>query len=832
MNRLIKHISHSLLISLVLAFIAGIILQHLLPLPRSSLLIFCILLFFLSLFHHRQSRTQTFYLALLLLLTGIGCLYSAPHPEPENGKKTLFAKIPAEKDALLTGTLLKMPEYDGEQTKIILKSDHIRLKDEPFFTPVKGLVQLRLKDSWPEEYLPGDALVIRARLSRPYRFANPGSFNYPRYLAQKGIRIIGRISSTAHISTLQRKTEWFQSLQSFPERTRVHIREQINAVLPPPEAELYRALLIGDRSGLTQEQLESFKAAGVFHILAISGLHLSVVASALFVIFYWLARRSSRLMLRLSVKKLALMATIPPLFMYALLAGAQTPVLRAVIMITVFIVSFCLQRIRSPFTTLAVAALILLLINPTTLFSASFHLSFAAVISLIVIFPRLQTLLDSGTHSRKTTITISTQALRWILAALLTSTAAIAGTAPLLIYDFNRISTAGIITNLIIEPLLCLWSLPLGLLSLLIHPLSPFLAGLFIKTGATGLRVAMDITSFCAGSTLSSLWFPTPSVLIILLYYLTLLWWLSAPASRKALLCFCMICFLFFLPPRTVLSNFSKGSELVFLDVGQGNATYVSLPGGKNALIDGGGGFSKRYNPGENIIAPYLWYRGVRRLTAVVITHPDSDHSNGIPFILRHFRPETLWVNGSDGTTEGYQQLLQLAEDLNISVKYPADNQILMRVDGVILKNLRNPLHWRKTPSPNQRHVDSNDKSLIIRFSDSRGTDHLSCLLPGDISKKVEKELLQEPDTEELQATVLLSPHHGSRTSNSDQFLQRVNPRILVVSAGRFRPNIFPSQHLRDSCSKYGITLLNTAEKGAIRITATATGTIRTTTFK
>ena len=187
-------------------------------------------------------------------------------------------------------------------------------------------------------------------------------------------------------------------------------------------------MLIGDRAGIDRARLESFKGSGVMHIFAISGIHLSLVASALFLVFYWLLRRSSFLLLRFPCKKLALLSTIPFLTTYALLAGAQTPVLRSLIMVVVFIVAFCAQRQRSSFTTLAFAALLILIENPLSLFTVSFQLSFIAVASLIFVFPKLKQWIQVSNDRTSISIPLHKKILPWIVAALLVSITATFGT--------------------------------------------------------------------------------------------------------------------------------------------------------------------------------------------------------------------------------------------------------------------------------------------------------------------------------------------------------------------------------------------------------------------
>lgn len=810
-------LNHYLLISLSLAFMAGITLQKTCsPVPLPPLFLSLVVL--LSLLFYLNKKIRPLFIPILLVTVAfLGFLHSANLANQSLQKTHIFTKITQEEDAVLIGTLVSMPVFDGEKSSVIIKSRHLRLQHEDYFSKVQGLVQLGMKDVWPSSLLPGDELIIRTRLNRPYRFGNPGGFDYPAFLDAKNIKIIGRIGSTVHIHVLDQHSSWLHTLRYFPERLRLSLKERINTTFPAPQAGMYRALLIGDRSGLNKKQLESFKAAGVFHILAISGLHLSLVATALFVIFYWLAKRSQYLMLRISCKKLALLATIPPLCGYALLAGAQIPVLRSLIMVLVFILSFCVQRQRSAFTTLSCAAFLILLLNPKTLFTASFQLSFIAVASLILIQPKLIAILQTKDSQRSNILHhFFRRIIRWITAALLVSLAATIGTAPLLVHSFNRISTVGPLANLVIEPLLCLWSLPLGLISVPMSFVSPSLAEWLLQIGVLGITLAMAITDFLAGLSFSTLWLPTPSLFLIFLYYLTLVFCYVSFSYQKSLLLFIGICGLFIFPPLSFFERYSKESELSFLDVGQGSSTLVSFPGGKKVLIDGGGSSSKKFNVGESVIAPYLWYKGITHLDAVIITHPDSDHFNGIPFILRRFKPDTLWTNGNDGHGQEYDDLLNLARVLDIEIKQPGVNQVLMGAHGAVLLNISNPFLSQNSMAPFRIATNSNDEGLILKFSGPQ--QELSCLFPGDISRRAEEELTKSTTKNILQSSFLLAAHHGSKTSNSPLFLKSVNPRKILVSAGSFQPLLFPSPKLRSYCTERKIPLLNTADIGAILI--------------
>jgi competence protein ComEC len=814
-NRFWVLLDHYLLIAVTLAFTSGIFLHHLFPLTPQLALIPSTLLLCSSLFFYRTRKTPGTTIFLLLTVATLGFLHTANSTSSPLRETNLYSRITQEEDTVLTGTLYSMPQFDGEKSTVIIKSHNLRLQQDELFSPVQGLVRLRLKGEWPEYLLPGDELVIRSMLTRPYRFGNPGSFDYPAFLAANNIRIVGKINSIAHIHRLIQEPSWLQSLRYLPERIRLSLRDMIDNTFPPQEAGIYRALLIGDRSGIDKESLESFKASGVMHILAISGLHLSLVASALFLIFYWLARRSRYLLLHYSCKKLALLATIPPLCGYALLAGAQTPVLRSLIMVLVFILAFCVRRQRSPFTTLSFAALLILVLNPLSLFTVSFQLSFAAVAALILILPRISTLVQQKEATDKgSMVRFFTGSTRLVTAAILVSITATLGTAPLLLHSFNLISTVGPVANLLLEPLLCLWSLPLGLLSIPLLFVNPQYGEWFLQAGGIGITAALSLTAFFAEYNFSTLWLPTPAIGIILLYYITLALCFAPFSRKKTIPVFLFVCALFFFPPQSFLYKYSTQSELVFLDVGQGSSTLILFPGGKKILIDGGGSSTAKFNVGESIIAPYLWHRGLTHLDAIVITHPDGDHCNGISFLLRRFHPKTLWVNGDTGHNQGYANLLDLARNLDINIKQPESNEVIMAAQGAVLHNISNPFLDTSNNYPAGSPLSSNAKSLILRYSEEG--QNFSCLFPGDISRKVEKALLENKSL--LHSSILLAPHHGSKTSNSPLFLDVVNPQQIVVSAGRFRPLLFPSPQLRSHCRENNIPLLNTSELGAITI--------------
>lgn len=818
MKGCLQKIEQYLLVSASLSFLCGILLHHFLPLSTITTSYVSFLFFIPALFCIQKPSTARSIFFLLLLVSSLGFSRMAHYQEQLFHEANIYSAITEETDVVLSGTLHSMPLFDGEKSTLLLKSNALQKQHETRFIKVTGLVTLKLYEKLPDIYSPGDELLIRCKLSHPYQFGNPGGFDYPAFLAAKNVSLVGRVLSTAHIHALQYDKNLFHQLRYLPEQIRCDLRDFLDKRFDSEHAAIYRALLIGDRAGIHKNRLETFKASGVIHIFAISGIHLSLVASVLFLVFYWLLRRSTFLLLHFSCRKLALLSTIPFLTAYALLAGAQTPVLRSLIMVIVFIVAFCVQRQRSPFTTLSFAALLILIDNPLSLFTVSFQLSFIAVASLILIFPRLQQLLHDPNDRNTLQTQLHKKIIPWIGAALLVSTIATLGTGPLLLYYFNRISTVGPLANLLLEPLLCLFSLPLGLIAIPFIYISPPFAEFLFSLGNAGITAALYLSDFFSNLSFSTLWLATPSIALILCYYLAILFCFSKYSQKITISLFLLVCVLFFFPPRSFLHHFSSKSELVFLDVGQGSATLLTLPQGKTILVDGGGASSKRFDVGESVIAPYLWHKGLTRLDAILISHPDADHFNGIPFLLKRFRPKVLWVNGDKDHDQNYLDLLNLARSLGVTIRKTENNDIVLESKVAKLQNIRNPFQ-------NDKNASSNDKSLILRFNHEAFT----CLLPGDISTRVEREFLHNGVM--LEADMLLAPHHGSKTSSSIPFLKTVNPQQIIVSAGRFRPEHFPSPQLRNYCTTHSIPLFNTAVSGAIHLNI-AGDTATLTTFK
>ncbi len=797
-------IRDNILISITLCYVIGAILARywqidtpvLLPVTLAVIVLYLVLLPF-----HRRHIA---YLLLLPLFIVTGLLHTAHNLLPPDDPIHIYNLVPERAKVTVTGRILNMPEYDGQKTRFNLFADSILFhKDRPESAeqkPTTGKIRLSLDGALPQNIKPGDQIMVLASVGRIYNYQTPGVFDYRLYLADRGIHVSGKIQSPAAIIPFQNITSpWHADAQFIPERWRVHISTFLQTRLDPGTAGIYQALLIGSRAGINDAILEQFKATGCMHLLAISGIHMSLLGLMVTLSLTWIMKRSSWMLLHTHVPTVATLLALLPLIVYAFIAGLNTPVLRSLLMSSLFLIGVVLQRQRSILFIVAAAALLMLIFKPLALFTVSFQLSFASILAIAIIYPRLLQKLEQDNLSTGNKIRT------YITSAVLVSVAASLGTMPFMLFHFNRFSLIGPVMNLLVEPFLCLWTLPIGLLAMPLIFIAPESATLLLKAGSLGIFAADKLT--LAGSKLSfaSFWTITPSLTEIFIFY-TLLFLLMIYAGtfrKKILLTTCSIILILFFVHGRWFSFPSATAQLSFLDVGQGTSTLVQLPNGRTILIDGGSKTSPSFHVGKRIIGPFLRKKRIWLLSDVIITHPDSDHSNGIDFILKHFKPERLWINGDGKENWPYMDILRIASELGTETIEPKTGLTIDTGPNTLLTFLRGA----DTVQPG---LSVNDRSLVIRLDHEKK----SFLFPGDISKKMERRLVR--DGTNLKADLLLAPHHGSSGSGSSEFIDQVDPEIILVSAGNNSRKMYLDEGNLATWRGEGRTVLTTPDSGTI----------------
>ncbi|MEJ2024576.1 MAG: ComEC/Rec2 family competence protein, partial [Deltaproteobacteria bacterium] len=268
---------------------------------------------------------------------------------------------------------------------------------------------------------------------------------------------------------------------------------------------------------------------------------------------------------------------------------------------------------------------------------------------------------------------------------------------------------------------------------------------------------------------------------------------------------------------------FEDSLRVTFLDVGKGNSALVEFPKGKKMIIDGGGFSRGDFDVGEMVVAPFLWHSKILEVDYLVLSHPQSDHMNGLRFIAEHFHPKEFWYSGDAVDVPAFKELLRMVKEKGITVRTPVDLKRGLVINGVRVE-LLHPRPGEKRPFESIDGKWLNNRSLVLRISNG-GT---SFLFPGDIEAGGENELVARAG-ERLHSDVLLSPHHGSNTSSSLEFLEAVNPRLCVVSSGEGNPH-FPHPSVLKRLREAGCKVICTARSGAVRVEA-GPGNFRVETF-
>lgn len=795
--------SDNLLVLAVISFAAGIggsalLSTDIFPITYPLLLFLPVIMFFAI----KNCKKHYAEILSLILFFIIGIVHAQLRNPPPTDPQAIYQQITKDREISLIGILQEAPAISAEKSSLLMAAEKIITADKA--VPASGSALIRFKGYPPEDLHPGDRFMVRGHFSRPKAFAVPGSFNYPSFLSEKKIFITGRLNSRVNILKIKNSSQpgLYDKLRYSPEFIRQRINNFIITTLPPRQAGLYKAILTGDRAAVAPDILENFKAVGCFHLLAISGLHMGLLAFIIITVIYNLLKRSTWILLHTPAWKISMLAALPPLILYGFIAGFHIPVVRALIM-TIILAGATLSDSRMNLATaIALAALIILIINPAALFTASFQLSFAAVIAIVAVAPllcrKLQKITSSANLWQKTA--------GWTVISLLTSLIATVGTAPLSIYHFNRLSLLSPLSTLLIEPLLCFWSLVIGLVGSCLIFIEPQAAVFFFKVGAWGLNGATWTAELLARLPFSSVWFTTPGILEVFCAYAFMICLLYRPNHYPVrFAAVSLLLFLIIQPNLTrILRNRSNDCHVSVLDVGQGCAVVMELGNGRTIVLDGGGSRTMKFNVGESLLAPFLWQRRIRNIEAVIISHPDGDHFNGLPFILERFHPETLWVNGEPGN-KLYKSLLRQAKKAGIKIRIPEKNCIISQQGENMVRNLTGMHKTGKYPN-----LNDNDRSLIIKLT----TAKTAMLFPGDIEKEAEKTAVD--NNYDLAADIMLAPHHGSKTSNSEIFLRTVRPKMVIISAAARKYGIFPANEVVKRYCKQNISILSTGKNGTI----------------
>lgn len=766
----------------------------------------------LSLLWSLRSKWQITTLILLLaLMLIVGLTAISRHQSLIQHPNHIYHKADTGK-LTIEGTVIESEQIASQKHMLIVQC--LRMLKDHHATPVTG--NIRLAVGVPSDLGYGDFIRFTTPVKKIAGFHNPGGFNYERYLHRQGIYVSGFVTGRADIILIrhQQANPFRQALEDY----RLYFKRLLYANAPTPGREILEAMTLGNSKVIPQDVRDQFAATGTSHILAISGLHIGIVAAAGYFLILLLLKSSEYLMLRFNIIKIAAAAALIPVLIYALMAGLGTPVMRSTIMALAFLLAVMLGRTGDLYNILFGAALVILSIAPETLFEISFQLSFSAVFALIYIVPKFSkpvfSFLVPAPHWMQS-------AFRRVYLLILVSAAATLGTLPVIIFYFNRVSTVTLLANLVAVPLLGMLTLIPALGALLTASVSPVLAGWLIKAASFFTGIAVDIIGRLASLPGSSISFIKPNMLEIALFYILLFlsidlltpadrknehhFTLRYPVLTKTALLVCLALLLSDIAYMTVKNKFSTDLKITAIDVGQGSSTLVEFPRGMTMLIDGGGFHDSFFDMGKSVIAPFLYYKRIRKIDIVVLTHPHPDHLQGLIYILNNFDVGEVWSTGLKADDDLYRIWENTIARRKIKVRHFSS-----QIEPVLISDARLEFLWPSSLPPDADYDETNDASLVlqIHLGDKR------FLITGDISSSVESRLIETCRT--LKSNVLFVPHHGSVHSSSTAFIQAVSPQYAIVSAGRNNVFRHPHQEVLKRYAASGIKIFRTDQQGAI----------------
>lgn len=671
----------------------------------------------------------------------------------------------------------------------VVSAPEIRADRESFLVDTTEFGRVRVSTARDCAAGYGDDVALTGKLRESGGFRNPGLRDFGDEMKREGV--FHRVwSEDVHVTG--NRASFAAIAAGYFFHMRGELAARIERDFAYDNALFLKAIILG-YGDATPELRAAFSRSGTTHILSVSGSHLAFLAGALFFIFraairtlppQWYLRMSQRL----TATQAAFVFAIPALVFYTLISGASIPAVRSLAMILVFIAASLFGRTRAPLAALSLAALLVLLWHPWAMFNISFQLTFLAVVSLIILPQRLGLSRISFASDEKGG---KANAIRYMREIVMASIAATAGTAPLAAMHFHLASIIAPLSNLVIVPLAGFLIVPLGLL----HCLCEIIAGAspFGHVLALASSAFLASVRFFGSFQLASFSF-APQPWWLILFYSAIFVPMRLKPRLAAVACLAALYAASAIPER--------GFELTMLDVGQGEASVIRLPDGKNIMIDTGG--LTYLDVGENIDVPYLAAHRIGSLDRVILTHAHPDHAGGIAAIARAVPVGEIWRNSEPDRLYGELAGIPVRE-VSAGCRHAGDGfyiEVLHPSPGFI-----EGLGHRKADDR------KNVSSLVLKLS---AAGH-SFLFASDIDAETER-LLVEKYGPALKSDVLKIAHHGSKRSSSPEFLAAVRPDIALISAGKYNPFHHPHDETIARIQSAGARIYRTDRDGAIVI--------------
>jgi competence protein ComEC len=633
------------------------------------------------------------------------------------------------------------------------------------------------------EWRAGRLVRVPAVLRRPAVYLNQGVADQELLLARRGIALVGSAKSAALVQIIERGgwyDEWASAIRATVRRALArHV-----SVHDPQSGAVAVAILIGDRGSLDPDVEQRLQEAGTYHVIAISGGNIAILAALILAALWAAGIRGGW----------AAGAAVTLLAGYAHVAGAGPSVLRATLMAAIYLSLRVIDQRTAPRHAMALTAATVLIASPLSIADVGLWLTFGATAAIIVGASRVP--LPKAVW------------LKAPAALVLASMCAELVLMPIGAFVFQRVTMAGLVVNLAAVPCMAVVQVAAMLTAAADASGVQSVAHASGWIAHAGVRGLID-SAFVIDAAPWLTWrVPSPSLILVAAYYALLLTWVFWVRRAWMAVTVAGVFIWIAISPPTLSRTFGDGQlHLTMMDVGQGDAMLVTLPTGRTLLIDAGGvSIRGDFDIGDRVIGPALRARGLGSVDYLAVTHGDPDHIGGAASLIRDFSPAEIW----DGVfVNDHEPTAKLKE---VAKKRRSAWRTLQAGDRLDLGDVELRVHHPPLPDWERQKV-RNDDSLVLELRHGQ----VSMLLTGDIGRDVEQALI--PTLDLLPIVVLKSPHHGSGTSSSEELVNAIKPRVVVISCGRANPYGHPVPYVLARYRSVGAEVYRTDRDGQIDVT-------------
>jgi competence protein ComEC len=774
-------------IKIVLYFICGIILQHLITI---GLLFFAVIYFITLIFYIIQVKYHTLDKKLMISLLINILFVIAGNYSAElcfSNRQFYSENIEKENSSIFYGTVESVYLRNKSGLRFELNVDSALVNKFKLHRKVILICCIKDENNKKLDSLyfliaPGNKICASGMLIKGRSYRNPGEFDYNKYLHLFGITGILNIYHSDDFKILDHSRYWFSDILF---RVRRSIADKLSRYHDYDAASLMKGLLLADRSEMNDETKTEFVNAGVVHVLAVSGLNVEYILLLCII-----------LLGRLNIYPKSYL-TISCLILFLLITGIQASVFRAVLMSAIVIIAYISSRSTNLINSLALSAIILLTFYPFHIYDPGFQLSYAAVFSMAILYP----IFKGGINNIKNRI------LKTFAQLIALSLSAQIGTIPFTLYYFGKLSLTSLAANLIVIPFIGVLA-GIGIASLFFSYFSPILAISYGCINSLLTKLLYLIVHISGSENYSFIWIRNYSLYDSVVFYLLIVAFIYF--NKKFINNIArLFLILFLLADYITISYFDNKDlmtinelNLMMIDVGQGDSFLIKFPNGETALIDAGES-SMKFDNGSKTILPLMNHLNIPEIDYAFVSHIDIDHYSGFVSLIQAGRIKRIYKPELDTSLSRDIKFEKFIKEQNIPITHYNKSVIKIGNARVFVLN-NNLIHFRKNNS-------NNDKSSLLKVV----YGNTSFLFTGDLSNIAEK-YYSSLYNNYLRSNVLKVSHHGSKYCSSLNILNNIQPQFALISSGIKNKFHHPSKEVLARLRMFHANILRTDKLGAV----------------